>query len=137
MKNPSITIYSVYTDRECRQGFILDAPKGEPHGHLHANEAGNSHGAQDFSTGTLHAYQLFDWHSACISRDMHEVRSSTLTDVKKILFPVDFSERSNGAARYVEAMAGWFESEVMLLHVVDTGSHWYPEDAKPHLNRQM
>jgi nucleotide-binding universal stress UspA family protein len=60
-----------------------------------------------------------------------------MTEIKKILFPVDFSERSNGAARYVEAMAGWFEAEIMLLHVVDTGSRWYPEDAKPHLKQQL
>jgi nucleotide-binding universal stress UspA family protein len=60
-----------------------------------------------------------------------------MTEIKKILFPVDFSERSNGAARYVEALAGWFEAEIMLLHVVDTGLRWYPEDAKPHLKQQL
>jgi len=60
-----------------------------------------------------------------------------MSAIKKILFPVDFSERSAGAARYVEAMAGWFEAEIMLLHVVDTGSHWYPEDAKPHLQHLL
>jgi nucleotide-binding universal stress UspA family protein len=43
--------------------------------------------------------------------------------IKKILFPVDFSKRSIGAARYVEAMAGRFEAEVMLLHVVSDGEH--------------
>jgi len=43
--------------------------------------------------------------------------------IKKILFPVDFSERCLGAARYVESMAGWFEAEIMLLHVVDTASY--------------
>jgi hypothetical protein len=31
--------------------------------------------------------------------------------IKKILFPVDFSKRCIGAARYVEAMAGRFEAE--------------------------
>ena len=60
-----------------------------------------------------------------------------MTEIKRILFPVDFSERSTGAARYVEAMAGWFQAEIMLLHVVDTGSRWYPEDAKPHLKQQL
>lgn len=39
--------------------------------------------------------------------------------IKKILFPVDFSERCVGAARYVEAFAGRFEAELRLLHVVD------------------
>ncbi len=36
----------------------------------------------------------------------------------KIVLPVDFSERSLGAARYVEALAARFESEVVLLHVL-------------------
>ncbi len=39
--------------------------------------------------------------------------------IKKILFPVDFSERCVGAARYVEAWAGRFEAELRLLHVID------------------
>ena len=39
--------------------------------------------------------------------------------IKKILFPVDFSERCVGAARYVEAFAGRFEAELRMLHVVD------------------
>jgi len=41
--------------------------------------------------------------------------------IKKILFPVDFSNQSLGAARYVEAFAGRFDAEVMLLHVVGNG----------------
>lgn len=60
-----------------------------------------------------------------------------MTTFKKILFPVDFSERSIGAARYVEAVAGWFEAEIMLLHVIDTGSYWYPEEAQPYLKHQL
>lgn len=39
--------------------------------------------------------------------------------LRKILFPVDFSERAAGAARYVESIAGRFDAEVMLLHAVD------------------
>jgi len=38
---------------------------------------------------------------------------------KRILFPVDFSPQSCGAARYVEAFAGRFEAELTLLHVVE------------------
>src|SRR5580692_11148287 len=38
---------------------------------------------------------------------------------KKILFPVDYSEHSAGAARYVEAFAGRFDAEVVMLHSVD------------------
>ena len=40
--------------------------------------------------------------------------------IKKILFPVDFSERCVGAARHVGAFAGRFQAELSLLHVVDT-----------------
>jgi nucleotide-binding universal stress UspA family protein len=36
----------------------------------------------------------------------------------KIVLPVDFSERSMGAARYVKVLAGRFGSEVILLHVL-------------------
>ena len=39
--------------------------------------------------------------------------------LKRILFPVDFSERCRGAAAYVEALAGWFEAELVLLHVIE------------------
>ena len=46
-----------------------------------------------------------------------------MTAIKKILFPVDFSKRCVGAARYVEALAGRFEAEVMVLHVVSNGEH--------------
>jgi nucleotide-binding universal stress UspA family protein len=42
-----------------------------------------------------------------------------INKIKKILFPVDFSERCVGAARYVEALAGRFEAELRLLHVID------------------
>jgi nucleotide-binding universal stress UspA family protein len=36
----------------------------------------------------------------------------------RILLPVDFSERSAGAARYASFLAGRFHSEILLLHVV-------------------
>ncbi|MGP8243483.1 MAG: universal stress protein [Bryobacteraceae bacterium] len=38
--------------------------------------------------------------------------------LSKILFPVEFSPRCQGAARYVEALAKQFHSEVVLLHVI-------------------
>lgn len=38
--------------------------------------------------------------------------------MERILAPVDFSERSVGAARYVEALAEHFNSQVVLLHVL-------------------
>jgi universal stress protein A len=41
--------------------------------------------------------------------------------IDKILFPVDFSPASFNVARYVEAFAGQFQAEIMLLHVVGPG----------------
>jgi nucleotide-binding universal stress UspA family protein len=40
----------------------------------------------------------------------------------RILLPVDFSDRSLAAARYMIAWAGYFHSEITLLHVLPTGS---------------
>jgi nucleotide-binding universal stress UspA family protein len=51
--------------------------------------------------------------------------------IKKILFPVDFSESCIGAARYVEAFAGHFQAEVMLLHTVGMGEYHLPEELVP------
>jgi len=39
--------------------------------------------------------------------------------LKRILFPVDFSERCRGAAAYVEALVGRFDAELILLHVIE------------------
>lgn len=39
--------------------------------------------------------------------------------IKRILFPVDFSARSRGAGVYVEALAGRFDAEITLLHVIE------------------
>ena len=47
---------------------------------------------------------------------------------KKILFPVDFSEHCIGASRFVEAMTGRFEAELVLLHVLEPpGYYGLPE----------
>ena len=37
--------------------------------------------------------------------------------LERILIPVDFSERSYGAARYVEALADQHETEILIVHV--------------------
>jgi nucleotide-binding universal stress UspA family protein len=42
---------------------------------------------------------------------------------KKILFPVDFSERCASAARMVEIFAGQFQAEVTLLHIIEPLSY--------------
>jgi nucleotide-binding universal stress UspA family protein len=39
--------------------------------------------------------------------------------IRHILFPVDFSIRSRGAAAYVQALAGRFDAELILLHVIE------------------
>ena len=39
--------------------------------------------------------------------------------LRQILFPVDFSSRCRGAAAYVQALAGRFEAELILLHVME------------------
>ena len=43
-----------------------------------------------------------------------------MLEFKKILFPIDFSDRCRGAAHYVEAVAGQFGSKVILLNVLET-----------------
>lgn len=51
--------------------------------------------------------------------------------IKKILFPVDFSDSCFGAARYVEFYAGEFEAQIMLLHAVEMGEHTLAEELLP------
>jgi nucleotide-binding universal stress UspA family protein len=48
-------------------------------------------------------------------------REFFMPQIKKILFPVDFADACVGAARYVEAFAGQFEAEIMLLHAAGKG----------------
>src|SRR5215472_4410915 len=43
--------------------------------------------------------------------------------LKHILFPVDFSDRSRGAASYAEELAAHFDAELILLHVVEPPSY--------------
>ncbi|MEO8051443.1 MAG: universal stress protein [Acidobacteriota bacterium] len=51
--------------------------------------------------------------------------------VKKILFPVDFSEACLGASRFVEAFAGRFQAELTLLNVVDLAAYAQWNTAAP------
>jgi nucleotide-binding universal stress UspA family protein len=57
--------------------------------------------------------------------------------IKKILFPVDFSASCLGAARYVEAFAGRFEAEIMLLHVVGMGEYSLADELLPRVQAQL
>jgi nucleotide-binding universal stress UspA family protein len=54
--------------------------------------------------------------------------------LRRILFPVDFSSRCRGAARYVQALAGRFQAELILLHVVEATYNSTLEDL--HDNRK-
>src|ERR1700679_4322828 len=57
--------------------------------------------------------------------------------IKKILFPVDFSARCMGASRYVEALAGRFDAEIMLLHVVENGTNTLAHELLPARKLQL
>lgn len=57
--------------------------------------------------------------------------------IKRILFPVDFSDSSMGAAQYVEAMAGRFEAEVVMLHAVTMSEHNLAEELLPKRQVQL
>lgn len=56
--------------------------------------------------------------------------------LKRILYPVDFSRRSRGAAVYVEALAGRFQAELILLHVVEPASYNRTLAEEPEITRQ-
>ena len=57
---------------------------------------------------------------------------------KKILFPVDFSERCTAASRMVETFAGHFQSELTLLHVLEPPTYNdVPYDPGPAIQRQL
>ena len=45
--------------------------------------------------------------------------------IKRILFPVDFSGRTEGAAPFVAALARSAQAEVTLLHVLDAADYLY------------
>ncbi len=49
--------------------------------------------------------------------------------LRKILFPVDFSERCSAIAGQVAAMARRFNAQVTMLHVVQTRPIWYGDPA--------
>jgi nucleotide-binding universal stress UspA family protein len=56
--------------------------------------------------------------------------------LKRILFPVDFSRRARGAAVYVEALAGRFQADVILLHIIEPAPYNRPLAEEPAIDRQ-
>jgi len=57
--------------------------------------------------------------------------------IKKILFPIDFSDSSLATARHVQALAGHFEAEITLLHVVGMGELTLAEELLPRRKAQL
>jgi nucleotide-binding universal stress UspA family protein len=51
--------------------------------------------------------------------------------IRKIVFPVDFSERCAGAANYVEDFAGRFQSELTLIHAIPSPATTWRHDLSP------
>ena len=51
--------------------------------------------------------------------------------IRRILFPVDFSDSCVGAAHHVAFFAGQFEAEIMLLHAVTMGEHALASELLP------
>lgn len=43
--------------------------------------------------------------------------------IKSILFPIDFSEHCRGAVAYAQALAGRFDAELTLLHVIEPAAY--------------
>jgi nucleotide-binding universal stress UspA family protein len=60
-----------------------------------------------------------------------------MPQIRKILFPVDFSDSSYGAARYVEYFAGQFQAEIMLFHAVGMGEHTLAEELLPQRKARL
>jgi nucleotide-binding universal stress UspA family protein len=50
--------------------------------------------------------------------------------LRRILFPVDFSPRCRGAAAYVESLAGRFDAELIVLHVIEAAYNSALEDMR-------
>jgi nucleotide-binding universal stress UspA family protein len=46
-------------------------------------------------------------------------------NLERILFPVDLSEQSRRIAPFVKAMAKRFDSELLILHVIEFPASWY------------
>ncbi len=47
-----------------------------------------------------------------------------MVEIKRILFPVDFTENSSKIVPYVLSVAGKYDATIYLLHVVEDFSQW-------------
>jgi len=57
--------------------------------------------------------------------------------IKRILFPVDFSDRSRGAASFVEEFVGRFQAELTLLAVVEPYTYHDTIDKEEEWKKQL
>lgn len=70
-------------------------------------------------------------------RNAVQVLDNLMPLIKKILFPVDFSDSCLGAARYVEAFAGRFEAEITLLHALAMEEAHFARELLPARQAQL
>jgi len=56
-----------------------------------------------------------------------------MVEIKKILFPIDFTENSSKILPYALSMSEKYESMIYLLHVVEDLSKWGVGSFVPHL----
>jgi nucleotide-binding universal stress UspA family protein len=61
-------------------------------------------------------------------------------EIKKILWPTDFSSSAEKALPYVTSLTQQYEAEVHVLYVIEDIAHhesWYGEFGKPHVEKLM
>lgn len=56
-----------------------------------------------------------------------------MIEIKKILFPIDFTEKSSKISPYVLSVSDHYNSMVYVLHVVEDLSKWGGEVYLPHI----
>ncbi|MFW6011932.1 MAG: universal stress protein [Desulfosalsimonas sp.] len=59
-------------------------------------------------------------------------------NIRKILWPTDFSSRAEAALPYVQSLSRQYGAETHVLHVIEDISHhegWYGEFGKDHIER--
>ena len=59
-------------------------------------------------------------------------------DVKKVLWPTDFSSQAEVALPYVQSLTQQFQAEIHVLHVIEDIAHhegWYGEFGRDHIEK--
>ena len=66
--------------------------------------------------------------------------NQTEVEIKKILWPTDFSSSAQKALPYISSLTGKYGAEIHVLYVVDDIAHhrsWYGEFDVDHVNKLM